>query len=32
MGETGNTRFWSDNLKERDNVEDLGEDEKIILE
>jgi hypothetical protein len=27
-----NTKFWSENLKKRDNSEDLGVDEKIILE
>jgi hypothetical protein len=26
------TKFWSENLKERDNSEDVGVDEKIILE
>jgi hypothetical protein len=26
------TKFWSENLKGRDHVEDLGMDKKIILE
>jgi hypothetical protein len=25
------TRFWSENLKGRDNLEDLGEDGRIIM-
>jgi len=26
------TKFWSENLKERDHLEDLGVDGKVILE
>jgi hypothetical protein len=26
------TKFWSENLKERDHSEDLGVDRKILLE
>jgi len=26
------TKFWSENLKERDHVEDIGVDGRIILE
>jgi hypothetical protein len=31
MGEM-HTNLWSDNLKERDHLEDLGIDGKIVLE
>jgi hypothetical protein len=30
MGEMKNTRFWSESLKGRDHLEDLGIDRKII--
>jgi hypothetical protein len=31
-GEVVNTGFWWQNLKERDHLEDLGVDERIILQ
>jgi hypothetical protein len=32
MGQEMHTKFWSENLKERDHLEDLGMDRRIILE
>jgi hypothetical protein len=31
-GETGNTMFWLENMKGKDNLEDIGVDGSIILE
>jgi hypothetical protein len=31
-GKMRNTVFWLENLKERDHLEDLGVDRKILLE
>jgi hypothetical protein len=32
MGAMRNTKFWKENLKERDNLEDIVADRKTILE